>query len=803
MTLIVDPLALVPGLFGAPPLASAVLLADYRLAYLSRQISTIGRREVLGGNAKFGIFGDGKELAQIALARAMRPGDWRSGYYRDQTLLMALGLLSPQQIFAQLYGDTDVAAEPSSGGRSMVNHPATRLIDERGMWRDQLAAPNTSADISPTAGQLPRLVGLGYASRLYRELPELRHLSHFSRNGDEVAFGTIGNASCAEGMFWEAVNAIGVLRIPVVLSVWDDGYGISVPNDLQLLGGDLSRLLSGFRQGMGGGFNLFAVRGWEYERLLQAYDQAARCAREQHIPAIVHVTELTQPSGHSTSGSHERYKPADRLLWEAEHDPLPRLRAELLAQGAVDEPALQALEREAASEAEAAREAAQRHAADQVRAEARGLAAALEGASLPAQASELRGLVRPSRRDLAARAHAALVQTRKAPSPGRDALAAWQREHVARGRERYGSHLSSQSAASPLQVPAVAPTYAGGAPLVCGFEVLQANFDAWLGRDARVLIFGEDVGRLGDVNQGAAGLQPKYGPLRVADTGIRETTIVGQAIGMALRGLRPIAEIQYLDYVYYALPTLTDDLACLHWRTAGGQKAPAIIRTRGHRLEGVWHSGSPMGALLGALRGMHVLVPRDMTRAAGFYNTLLRGDDPALVIETLNAYRLREPLPENLADFTVPLGVPETLRAGSDVTLVTYGACCRVALAAAAMLAEAEIDVEVIDVQSLLPFDLHHAIAASLHKTGRLVVLDEDVPGGASAFILQQILEAQGGYWQLDAPPRTVTAQPHRPAYTSDGDFFSKPSPEEVFTVVYDLMHASWPARYPALHAEA
>ena len=679
----------------------------------------------------------------------------------------------------------------------MINHPASRLLDERGMWRDQLAAPNTSADVSPTAGQLPRLVGLGYASRLFRELPALRHLAQFSHNGDEVAFGTIGNASCAEGMFWEAINAIGLLRIPVVLSVWDDGYGISVPNDQQLLGGNLSTLLSGFGCAAQGGLNLYTVRGWEYGRLHEVYQQATRRAREHHIPAVVHVTELTQPSGHSTSGSHERYKPAERLKWEAEHDPLPMLRAELIRRGLADEATLARLEREAAAAVEAARDAAQRHAAEPIRAEARELADVLDRAALPDQARELRELKRPSRRDIATRAQAALVQTRAAPGPTRDALAKWQCAYVARGRERYGSHTVSQSAESPLRVPAVAPVYAGDAPQVCGFEILQANFDTWLERDARVFLFGEDVGKLGDVNQGAAGLQAKHGPLRVADTGIREATIVGQAIGMALRGLRPIAEIQYLDYVYYALMTLSDDLACLHWRTAGGQKAPAIIRTRGHRLEGIWHSGSPMGVLLGALRGMHVLVPRDMTRAAGFYNTLLRGDDPALVIETLNAYRSREPLPQNLADFTVPLGAPEILRPGSDVTLVTYGACCRVALAAAAMLAEVEVDAEVIDVQSLLPFDTSQTIAASLHKTGRLVVLDEDVPGGASAFILQQVLEAQGGYWQLDAPPRTITAQPHRPAYTSDGDFFSKPSAEEVFAAVFDLMHASWPARYP------
>jgi pyruvate/2-oxoglutarate/acetoin dehydrogenase E1 component/TPP-dependent pyruvate/acetoin dehydrogenase alpha subunit len=788
----------------APAFSPAQMLADYRLALLSRQISLVGRREVLSGNAKFGIFGDGKELAQLALARVVEPGDWRAGYYRDQTLLLALNMLTPRQLFAQLYGHADVAHEPSSGGRAMVNHPATRLLDASGRWLPQIDAPNSSADLSATAGQMPRLVGLAYASRLYRELDALHELTGFSRKGRELAFGTIGNASCAEGLFWEALNAIGVLRAPAVISIWDDGYGISVPNELELMGADLSALLEGFRRKPGAepGFDIYRVPGWDYRALREAYWQAAQNARQQGIPALVHVVELTQPLGHSTSGSHERYKTPERLAWEAAHDPLPILRRELIEQGAVSEEALTVLEREICEHVEAEREAACQEANTPLRAEAAQLADLLD--TLDDQhsrqaAQTLRLATGPRRRELAAQAHAALVRSRHQPSPARAALARWRQAYLAQGRLLYGASLTSEGDESPLRVAPCPPSYAHDAPLVQGFELLKANFDALLARDPRVFLFGEDVGRLGDVNQGAAGLQARYGPLRVDDTGIREATIIGQAIGMALRGLRPIAEVQYLDYIYYALMTLTDDLACLRWRTAGGQKAPVIVRTRGHRLEGIWHSGSPISVLLGALRGMHLLVPRDMTRAAGFYNTLLRGDDPALVIETLNGYRLREKLPQNLGQYCLPLGVPDLLRAGADVTIVTYGACCRIALAAAELLAAANIDAEVIDVQTLLPFDLEGQIVRSLAKTARLVVLDEDVPGGASAFILQQVLETQGGYWELDSPPRTVTAQAHRPAYSSDGDYFSKPNAEDVFDAVYDLMHEACPARYPAL----
>ena len=785
------------------------VLADYALGWRSRHASLIGRREVLTGKAKFGIFGDGKEVAQLAMARAFRPGDLRSGYYRDQTFMMAVGALDLDQYFAQLYADADPEREPASAGRQMNAHFATRLRGPGGEWLDLTAAPQSIADLSPTAGQMPRLVGLGLASRLYRELPELAAGGRFSRGGDEIAFGTIGNASCAEGHFWETLNAVGVLRVPVLISVWDDGYGISVPNEHQIAKSDLSEMLEGFRRRPGAdeGIELVRVAGWDYPALVDAYLATADRVRREHLPAVVHVVELTQPQGHSTSGSHERYKSKERLAWEDAHDGLKKMRQWLLAEGIASEGELATLEAEAA---EAAR-AAQRRAWDAFQApileeERRfvSLASSLPGGpARPEIESILAALGRHApmlRRHVLAAAHETLIATAGETGPQRAELAAWVRTLEAENRGRYGSDLYAEGGGSALAVAPVAAAYRDDSPSVNGFEVLHACFDAALGRVPNLIAFGEDVGHLGDVNQAFAGLQAKHGALRVSDTGIREATIMGQAIGLALRGLRPIAEIQYLDYVLYGLQTLADDLASLRWRTRGAQAAPVIVRTRGHRLEGIWHSGSQMGALLGLLRGLWICVPRNMTQAAGMYNTLLAADDPAIVIEVLNGYRVKERMPANVGELRVPLGVPEVLRRGRDVTLVTYGACCRVALEAADLLARLGIEVEVIDVQTLLPFDRDDAILASLRRTGRLVVLDEDVPGGASAFVLQQLVERQGGFWWLDAPPVTVTGREHRPAYGSDGDYFSKPSREEVVMAVHRLLRAGDPARFPEIY---
>lgn len=801
-----------------PPLVREIsreeILHDYQLCCLSRQMSLLGRREVHGGRAKFGIFGDGKEVAQVALAHAFRPGDWRAGYYRGQTLMLALGLLTPSTYFAQLYGHTDVDADPNSGGRAMLGHFGSRILDPEGHFLPQTDRFNSSADLSPTAGQMPRLVGLALASRMYRELPELQAMedvAEFSHGGDEVVFGAIGNASCAEGLFWESINAIGVLRAPAVISIWDDGYGISVPNEYQVTGGNLSGLVQGFRRQEAGGpgFEVYTVPGWDYPRLLETYARAAEEARREHVPAVVHVVQMTQPLGHSTSGSHERYKPPARLAFEREYDPIRCMREWILAEGLAAVGELEAAERAAEAQAEEERAAAWERYTANPRRQAQELAELIDAAApaapdprvLQAASEALRSADWLTRRQMFEQVQAALIELRAAADDVRRPIVEWKETLHGRHRARYRSHLYSEGEESPLQVRGVAPEYEPNAPLVRGFEVLQGNFDVLLDRDPRVCIFGEDVGRLGDVNRGVAGLQEKYGDLRVADTGIREATIAGQAIGLALRGLRPIAEIQYLDYILYALPTLADDLACLRWRTAGGHKAPVIMRTRGHRLEGIWHAGSPLAALIDLLRGVHLLVPRNMTQAAGFYNTLLRGDDPGIVVEVLNGYRQHERLPANLGDFCVPLGVPEVLRPGSDVTLVTYGACCSIALAAAEQLAEVGIEVEVIDVQSLLPFDRPGLIGQSLWKTSRLVVLDEDMPGGASAYILQQVLEAQDGYHALDSRPRTITAQEHRPAYGTDGDYFSKPNVEDVFEGVYRVMHEAEPQRFPVFFA--
>jgi len=782
------------------------VVADYRLAYRSRQVSLIGRQETLGGKARFGIFGDGKEVPQAALAKAFRKGDFRSGYYRDQTLMFALGVCTVEAFFAQLYANTDLEAEPASGGRQMNAHFASRSLDENGQWRDLTTIYNTAADMSCTGAQMPRVTGLAYASKLYRHLELLQAYPQFSSKGNEVTFATIGNATCAEGVFWETVNAIGVLKVPVVLSIWDDGYGISVPNEFQFTKQDITAILEGFRRENGGeaGFDLYQVKGWDYPALVEVYQQATAVARRAHIPAIVHVSELTQPQGHSSSGSHERYKSEERLAWEAEHDCLPRMRAWLIETGLADEGLLVKIEAEEQAEVRAIQRRAWEAVTTPLRREAAEAGQLIEAvADSAVRQSELRNLGRqlvneksPSRKQIMAAVQDALLMAAAEESAAKEALIAWQQEQVGHNRLRFGSHLTSESPQSALRAAVVAPVFSPNSAVVPGHEVLNACFDAVFAREPRFVAFGQDLGRLGGVNLCFAGLQEKYGPLRVADTGIRETTIIGQAIGAAMRGLRPLAEIQYLDYLLYCLQIMSDDVASLHYRTRGGQKAPLIVRTRGHRQVGIWHAGSPMAGIINFLRGMHVLVPRNMVQAAGFYNSLLLSDDPALVIETLNAYRRKEKVPDNLAEFTVPLGVPELLRAGDDITLVTYGACCPIALEAAEKLSRLAIELEVLDVQTLLPFDVDGRILESLKKTGRIIFMDEDVPGGATAYMMQQVIEAQGGYYWLDSEPVTLTAQAHRPAYGVDGDYFSKPNVQDVVVLAYELMNEANPARY-------
>ena len=782
------------------------VLADYRLAYRSRQASLIGRREVLSGKAKFGIFGDGKEVAQLAMAKAFQKGDFRSGYYRDQTFMFAIGEHNFDEFFAQLYAHADLKAEPATGGRAMNAHFATRLLKADGTWKNLADQYNTTSDLSPTGSQMPRLVGLGYASKLYRELKELKEFAQFSHNGNEVAFGTVGNASCAEGMFWEAVNAIGVLQAPVVLSVWDDDYGISVPNELQLTA-DLSRLLSGFQRSRGGadGFDIYTVAGWDYPALHEVYAKAAATARKEHVPAIIHVNELTQPQGHSTSGSQERYKSPERLRWEAEFDCIPKFRQWIVAQHLASDAELDKAEEEDRTEIEQVRQRAWEAYKAPIRKDTEAFADLLiEVAGASKHLSELEPLIEglkdsqnPLRQDLMVAYRKAMVLLKDEALPGKAMLVQWRQEQQTAAEDRYSSDLYT---GSTQRVPEVKAIYSDASPPLNGFEIVNRGFNAMLKRDARVVAFGEDLGYLGDVNQGFAGLQEIYGALRVADTGIRETTIIGQAIGLALRGLRPIAEIQYLDYLLYAIQILSDDLATLSWRTKGGQKAPIIVRTRGHRLEGIWHSGSLMAGALHLLRGMLILVPRNMVQAVGFYNTLLLGDEPALLVEVLNGYRLKERLPDNVGEFTVPVGVPEVLRPGKDVTVVTYGPLCRIAMEAAETLAGLGVEVELIDVQSLMPFDIHGRIVESLKKTNRVLFLDEDVPGGTTGFMMQEALEKQGGYRWLDSAPRTLSGKAHRPAYGTDGNYWSKPNAEDIIFTVYGMMHEVDPKRYPLFY---
>lgn len=779
------------------------------MACESRQVSILGRRDVMGGRAKFGIFGDGKELAQIAAASAFHRGDFRSGYYRDQTFVAALGELQWTELFAQLYAHTDIAAEPNTAGRSMNGHFATRWLDENGLWRNQTELFNSVCDISPTAGQIPRALGLAYASKLFRNNEVLQSLTNFSHHGDEIVFATIGDASTSQGMFWETMNAAGVLQVPLLMSVWDDGYGISVPVEYQTTKGSISKALAGFQRESNDekGIEIFTVKGWDYVALLETYLQAARICREEHVPVLVHVQELTQPQGHSSSGSHERYKTKDRLTWEAEHDCNRMFREWILTNGYATQDELERIEADAKQTAKKARAEAWSAFELSTKDDFDSAVSLLQqvarhnprSAELMAIREELRRTIHPLRRDAVSAIRKALRILRNETSSTRQPLKTWLEQTQEGNADRYNSYLYSQSPESPMLVEAVPAQYADDAVPVDGYILMQRYFDSLFARDARVVALGEDVGLIGDVNQGFAGLQEKYGEIRITDTGIREASIIGQGIGLAMRGLRPIVEIQYFDYIYYALATLTDDLATLLYRTKGGQKAPLIIRTRGHRLEGIWHSGSPMGAMLGSLRGLHVLVPRNMTQAAGFYNTLIKSDDPALLIECLNGYRLKEKLPDNLAEFCVPLGVPEILRTGSDVTVVTYGSMCRIVMEAAVQLADIGIHIEVIDVQSLLPFDVHQLTVESIKKTNRVIFTDEDVPGGASAYMMQQVLEEQNAYRYLDSAPKTLSAKAHRTPYGSDGDYFSKPSADDVIDTVYALMSECEPDRFPAL----
>jgi len=792
-------------------LSAEQIIADYRLAVRSRAASELGRREVLAGRAPFGIFGDGKEVAQLAMAHVMRPGDWRSGYYRDQTVMMAVGVTNLEQYFAQLYADADVAHDPFSGGRQMSNHYATRIVDADGHWRDLLSSVQVASDFSPVAAHMPRSVGLAWASKLYRQSAVLRDVANgFSRNGDEVCFSTIGNAAAAEGLFWESVNAVGVLQVPLLVSVWDDGYGISVPNELQMTKSSVSAALAGMRRDGGGpGFEIEVVKGWDYVALCDTYAIITERVRREHVPAIIHVVEMTQPQGHSTSGSHERYKPKDRLTFEVEADPIRRMREWMIQVGIADAATLDEFEKHDRSEVERIRERAYETFQDPIRRrsdEALTLitAASTEsGIPLDAIANELREAGDPlSHRAVYTAAFRALAALRGREGPARAELARFVRTYREENEIRYNSHLLSESDRSPLRVRPVAPEYPAKPEVIDGRLVLLRCFDANLARDPRIVILGEDVGRLGDVNLVYEGLQEKHGAMRVTDTGIREATILGQGIGAAMRGLRPIVDIQYVDYLLFALELASDDLSTMRHRTAGGQMAPVVIRTKGHRLQGIWHTGSPMQMLLGTLRGMHVCVPRDMTQAAGFYNTLLRADDPAVVIEVLSGYRLKERVPTNIGDFALPLGVPERLREGVDITLVTYGALCRIALEAALDLSAAGIDVEIIDVRTLLPFDVGHTIVDSVKKTGALLVVDEDVPGGASAYILQHIVETQRGIDHLDVGPRTLTARANRSPVGVDGDYFSKPSREDIFAAAYAIQRERSPDRFPALDLE-
>lgn len=774
------------------------VLNDFRLANESRQASLIGRKEVLTGKAKFGIFGDGKEVAQIAMAKVFQNGDFRSGYYRDQTFMMASGLLTVQEFFAQLYAHPSLEADPSSAGRSMNGHFSTRSINNDGSWKNLMEQKNSASDLSPTAGQIPRLLGLAHASKLYRNNKELHQVTNFTDKGNEVAFGTIGDASTSEGHFWETMNAAAVTQVPLAISIWDDGYGISVPKKFQTVKESISEALKGFEKEEGTtGIKIFKTKGWDYAHLVKTYEEAIAYCRDEHVPVLIHVEEVTQPQGHSTSGSHERYKSKERLSWEDEFDCIRKLREFIIEKGIATAEDCDAIEAEAKKSVQKQKNAAWKAFISEIEAERDEVISMLNKAELSELAKGLNTGFAPSRKEVIGTARKAFLKLKDGNEEVRTELKSWLDEQKKLNQDRYNSYLLSNTENSATKIEAIAPEVAEDAPSIDGREVLLKNFETIFSNRAEVVAFGEDLGGIGGVNQGFEGMQQKFGEDRVFDVGIREASIMGQGIGMALRGLRPIAEIQYLDYLLYGLQPLSDDLASLQYRTKGGQKCPVIIRTRGHRLEGIWHAGSPMGMIINALRGIHVCVPRNMTQAAGFYNTLLASDDPGLVIEPLNGYRTKEKLPSNLGEFKTPLGVVETLKEGSDITIVTYGSCVNLAIKACEELEEIGISAELIDVQSLLPFDTDYAIVESLKKTNRLLVIDEDVPGGASAYILQKIVEEQKGYFHLDSEPRTLTAQAHRTAYGTDGDYFSKPSVEDMIEAAYSLMSEVDPAKFP------
>lgn len=783
------------------------VLNDYKIATVSRECSLLGRREVLTGKAKFGIFGDGKEMPQLAMAKAFKNGDFRSGYYRDQTFMMAIGQLNIQQFFAGLYGHSDLEHDPMSAGRQMGGHFATHSLDENGNWKNLTLQKNSSADISPTAGQMPRLLGLAQASKIYRNVSGIENKTNFSINGNEIAWGTIGNASTSEGLFFETINAAGVLQVPMVISVWDDDYGISVHARHQTTKENISEILKGFqRDEHNNGYEIIRVKGWDYPELITAYEKAAAIAREEHVPVFIHVYQLTQPQGHSTSGSHERYKNADRLSWESEFDCLLQMRKWVLDNNIASAEELDAIDAQAKKDVLEGKKAAWAAYVNPIKEEQQEFLSMLKTIAaksdnkvfLEKYISDLSAIKEPIRKDILIAARKALRLVAKEDS--KNLLATWITAYAEKIQPKFSSHLFSQSNKNVFSVSEVLPEYSASAEDADGRMIIKDNFDAIFTRHPEVLVFGEDVGGIGDVNQGLEGMQEKYGEMRVSDAGIREATILGQGIGMAMRGLRPIAEIQYLDYLLYAIQIMSDDLATLQYRTSGRQKAPLIIRTRGHRLEGIWHSGSPMGMIINAIRGIHVLVPRNMTKAAGFYNTLLETDEPALVIENLNGYRLKEKMPSNLGEFKTPIGVVETVKEGTDITLVSYGSTLRLVEQAAKELLEIGIDAEVIDIQSLLPFDINSDIVKSVAKTNRLLVIDEDVPGGASAYILQQVVDVQDAYKYLDSKPEALSAKAHRPSYGTDGDYFSKPSVEDIYEKVYAIMHEAKPDQFPALY---